>query len=110
MLEEAGLEAWAVDILGWGFSDLGYNSFYVIYVFTLTLNFYIRCPSTKQHLLKHEHHCLLLVVENRPPCDVASKRYHLYQVSSLVLEFLSEFCNVVSSLDALLSYFLKQLI
>ncbi|OAY60219.1 uncharacterized hydrolase YugF isoform X2 [Manihot esculenta] len=39
LLEEAGLEAWAVDILGWGFSDL----------------------------------------ENRPPCDVASKRYHLYQ-------------------------------
>ena len=23
MLEEAGLETWAVDILGWGFSDLG---------------------------------------------------------------------------------------
>jgi hypothetical protein len=23
LLEEAGLEAWAVDILGWGFSDLG---------------------------------------------------------------------------------------
>ncbi|KAJ8775200.1 hypothetical protein K2173_020204 [Erythroxylum novogranatense] len=39
-LEEAGLEAWAVDILGWGFCDL----------------------------------------ELRPPCDVASKRYHLYQL------------------------------
>ncbi|TVU38078.1 hypothetical protein EJB05_11428, partial [Eragrostis curvula] len=39
LLEEAGLEAWAVDILGWGFSDL----------------------------------------ETRPPCDVASKREHLYQ-------------------------------
>ncbi|KAG0545689.1 hypothetical protein BDA96_02G383700 [Sorghum bicolor] len=39
LLEEAGLEAWAVDILGWGFSDL----------------------------------------EARPPCDVASKREHLYQ-------------------------------
>ncbi|KAI3970824.1 hypothetical protein MKX01_024471 [Papaver californicum] len=23
LLEEAGMEAWAVDILGWGFSDLG---------------------------------------------------------------------------------------
>ncbi|KAF2299327.1 hypothetical protein GH714_031567 [Hevea brasiliensis] len=40
LLEEAGLEAWAVDVLGWGFSDL----------------------------------------EMRPPCDVASKRYHLYQL------------------------------
>ncbi|ONM25041.1 alpha/beta-Hydrolases superfamily protein, partial [Zea mays] len=40
LLEEAGLEAWAVDILGWGFSDL----------------------------------------ETRPPCDVASKREHFYQV------------------------------
>nr|CAB3454880.1 unnamed protein product [Digitaria exilis] len=39
LLEEAGLEAWAVDILGWGFSDLA----------------------------------------TRPPCDVASKREHLYQ-------------------------------
>ncbi|XP_062187621.1 alpha/beta hydrolase domain-containing protein VTE7-like isoform X2 [Phragmites australis] len=39
LLEEAGLEAWAVDILGWGFSDL----------------------------------------ETRPPCDVVSKREHLYQ-------------------------------
>ncbi|GJN11117.1 hypothetical protein PR202_ga29286 [Eleusine coracana subsp. coracana] len=44
LLEEAGLEAWAVDILGWGFSDL----------------------------------------EARPPCDVASKREHLYQVSKLI--------------------------
>ncbi|CAM0914097.1 unnamed protein product [Alopecurus aequalis] len=39
LLEEAGLEPWAVDVLGWGFSDL----------------------------------------EARPPCDVASKREHLYQ-------------------------------
>ncbi|KAK4263579.1 hypothetical protein QN277_028972 [Acacia crassicarpa] len=39
LLEEAGFEAWAVDILGWGFSDL----------------------------------------EKLPPCDVASKRNHLYQ-------------------------------
>ncbi|XP_057953272.1 alpha/beta hydrolase domain-containing protein VTE7-like [Malania oleifera] len=39
LLEEAGMEAWAIDILGWGFSDL----------------------------------------EMLPPCDVASKRYHLYQ-------------------------------
>ncbi|KAJ6753058.1 ALPHA/BETA-HYDROLASES SUPERFAMILY PROTEIN [Salix koriyanagi] len=40
LLEEAGLEAWAVDVLGWGFSDL----------------------------------------ETCPPCDVASKRHHLYQL------------------------------
>uniref|UniRef100_A0A803QQ13 AB hydrolase-1 domain-containing protein n=1 Tax=Cannabis sativa TaxID=3483 RepID=A0A803QQ13_CANSA len=40
MLEEAGLETWAVDILGWGFSDL----------------------------------------EQRPSCDVPSKRQHLYQL------------------------------
>ncbi|KAI3462885.1 hypothetical protein Pfo_019548 [Paulownia fortunei] len=40
LLEDAGLEAWAIDILGWGFSDL----------------------------------------ERRPPCNVASKRYHLYQL------------------------------
>ncbi|KAH6761848.1 alpha/beta-Hydrolases superfamily protein [Perilla frutescens var. hirtella] len=40
LLEDAGLEVWAIDILGWGFSDL----------------------------------------ETRPPCNVASKRYHLYQL------------------------------
>ncbi|XP_022858526.1 uncharacterized protein LOC111379402 [Olea europaea var. sylvestris] len=40
LLEKAGLEAWAIDILGWGFSDL----------------------------------------ERRPPCNVASKRNHLYQL------------------------------
>ncbi|XP_059445451.1 alpha/beta hydrolase domain-containing protein VTE7 isoform X2 [Corylus avellana] len=40
LLEEAGIEAWAVDILGWGFSDL----------------------------------------ERLPPCDVASKREHFYQL------------------------------
>ncbi|PPR89907.1 hypothetical protein GOBAR_AA30780 [Gossypium barbadense] len=40
LLEESGLEAWALDILGWGFSDLG----------------------------------------RLPPCNVASKRYHLHQL------------------------------
>ncbi|XP_023546937.1 uncharacterized protein LOC111805886 isoform X2 [Cucurbita pepo subsp. pepo] len=40
LLEEAGFETWAVDILGWGFSDL----------------------------------------ERLPPCDVTSKRVHLYQL------------------------------
>ncbi|XP_037438326.1 uncharacterized hydrolase YugF-like isoform X2 [Triticum dicoccoides] len=39
LLEDAGLEAWAVDVLGWGFSNL----------------------------------------ETRPPCDIVSKREHLYQ-------------------------------
>ncbi|KAL3526588.1 hypothetical protein ACH5RR_011244 [Cinchona calisaya] len=40
LLEDAALETWAVDILGWGFSDL----------------------------------------ETLPPCNAASKRYHLYQL------------------------------
>ncbi|XP_030956744.1 uncharacterized protein LOC115978952 isoform X3 [Quercus lobata] len=40
LLEEAGLETWAVDILGWGFSD----------------------------------------IERLPPCNVASKREHFYQL------------------------------
>ncbi|XVE83686.1 hypothetical protein DITRI_Ditri16bG0106500 [Diplodiscus trichospermus] len=40
LLEESGLEAWAIDVLGWGFSDLG----------------------------------------KLPPCNVESKRYHLYQL------------------------------
>ncbi|GFZ19242.1 alpha/beta-Hydrolases superfamily protein [Actinidia rufa] len=40
LLEEAGLDVWAVDVLGWGFSDL----------------------------------------EIRPPCNVAAKRHHLYQL------------------------------
>ncbi|THG20318.1 hypothetical protein TEA_029453 [Camellia sinensis var. sinensis] len=40
LLEEAGLEVWAVDVLGWGFSDL----------------------------------------EPLPPCNAATKRYHLYQL------------------------------
>ncbi|EPS70191.1 hypothetical protein M569_04568, partial [Genlisea aurea] len=40
LLEGLGVEAWAIDILGWGFSDL----------------------------------------ETRPPCNVAAKRYHLYQL------------------------------
>ncbi|CAN1314091.1 Uncharacterized hydrolase YugF [Linum perenne] len=44
-LEAAGLEAWAVDVLGWGFSDL----------------------------------------EKLPPCNVQTKREHLYQVEKLVL-------------------------
>ncbi|XP_030485192.2 alpha/beta hydrolase domain-containing protein VTE7 [Cannabis sativa] len=40
LLENAGLETWAIDVLGWGFSDLG----------------------------------------SLPPCTVASKRHHLYQI------------------------------
>ncbi|XP_026386449.1 uncharacterized protein LOC113281802 [Papaver somniferum] len=40
LLEEAGMETWAVDILGWGFSDLSI----------------------------------------RPPCNVTSKREHLFQL------------------------------
>lgn len=33
LLEEAGLETWAVDILGWGFSDLGMLSLFVFFPF-----------------------------------------------------------------------------
>lgn len=36
LLEDAGLEAWAVDILGWGFSDLGLFSsldYFIVYSF-----------------------------------------------------------------------------
>lgn len=36
LLEEAGLETWAVDILGWGFSDLGIlfcSSTFAIFIF-----------------------------------------------------------------------------
>ncbi|KAF3323382.1 monoacylglycerol lipase ABHD6 isoform X2 [Carex littledalei] len=40
LLEEAGVETWAIDILGWGFSNL----------------------------------------ETLPPCDVSTKREHLYQL------------------------------
>ena len=40
LLEDFSLEAWALDVLGWGFFDLG----------------------------------------RLPPCNVASKRYHLYQL------------------------------
>ncbi|XP_064948262.1 alpha/beta hydrolase domain-containing protein VTE7 isoform X5 [Musa acuminata AAA Group] len=45
LLEGAGIDTWAVDILGWGFSDL----------------------------------------QMLPPCNVAAKREHLYQVSKLVM-------------------------
>lgn len=31
LLEDAGLETWAIDILGWGFSDLGFVCFPAIY-------------------------------------------------------------------------------
>ncbi|KAJ0038588.1 hypothetical protein Pint_23492 [Pistacia integerrima] len=51
LLEEAGLETWAIDILGWGFSDL-------VLLFSSFL-------------------CLL---ERIPSCDVTSKREHFYQL------------------------------
>lgn len=34
LLEEAGYETWAIDILGWGFSDLG-SLYYFTYIFYL---------------------------------------------------------------------------
>ncbi|KAI8534102.1 hypothetical protein RHMOL_Rhmol10G0062400 [Rhododendron molle] len=52
LLEDAGLEVWAVDVLGWGFSDLA-----VVILFPI-----------------------LAGLEVLPPCDPATKRYHLYQL------------------------------
>lgn len=42
LLENAGLETWAVDILGWGFSDLGtFNEIFIyiyLYIYMLPEN------------------------------------------------------------------------
>ncbi|XP_030956745.1 uncharacterized protein LOC115978952 isoform X4 [Quercus lobata] len=61
LLEEAGLETWAVDILGWGFSD----------------------------------------IERLPPCNVASKREHFYQVEKLVLIDASVYAEGTGNLASL---------
>jgi hypothetical protein len=40
LLEEAGFETWAIDILGWGFSDLGlfyYFAYCILFISPLSL-------------------------------------------------------------------------
>lgn len=102
MLEEAGLETWAVDILGWGFSDLGLFYLLVgvcVYIWIFRpISIYLgsRCTThilfgTKALLLLRVYSflyvCLFLMLcflfnmsERLPPCNVASKREHFYQV------------------------------
>ncbi|KAG9157712.1 hypothetical protein Leryth_021225 [Lithospermum erythrorhizon] len=41
LLEEAGLETWAIDVLGWGFSDLG-----TIYLMPLIFSYDLECVFT----------------------------------------------------------------
>nr|XP_027073788.1 uncharacterized protein LOC113698244 isoform X2 [Coffea arabica] len=62
LLEDAALETWAIDILGWGFSDLGSSS-----------NPYSNFRGEREYNFS-------LSSERLPPCDAASKRYHLYQL------------------------------
>ncbi|KAK8533870.1 hypothetical protein V6N13_028441 [Hibiscus sabdariffa] len=75
LLEESGLEVWALDVLGWGFSDLGssshLNTISCRIVFTP-----IFLPSVL--ITVHVYTCPLL--GRLPSCNVASKRYHLYQL------------------------------
>jgi hypothetical protein len=69
LLEEAGIETWAIDILGWGFSDLGllhYFSYVMFIPFSLHFS--------------HVFFSLIYTSEKLPSCDVVSKREHFYQV------------------------------
>ena len=73
LLEESGIETWAIDILGWGFSDLGLF-YYFSYCMLLLSALFMRFLT-----------CFLLFFffyssEKLPPCDVVSKRDHFYQV------------------------------
>ena len=100
MLEEAGLETWAVDILAWGFSDLGL--FYLLVCVCVCMGFlayyqisiYLGSRHTR-HILSQTKALLLLrdysflrknacflfhVLERLPPCNVASKCEHFYLV------------------------------
>lgn len=88
LLEEAGLETWAIDILGWGFSDLG-------------LYQYISCVICVPFSL-HFSHAFFYPSAKLPSCDVVSKREHFYQVLVCYLIHLldHEFCN--ETLKALL--------
>lgn len=83
MLEEAGLETWAIDVLGWGFSDLGifldlapllcFSLLGLLKLFGKLILVHSQYPTYLLFLP-----CILL--EKLPPCSVASKRDHLYQV------------------------------
>nr|GLL18744.1 uncharacterized protein LOC109180445 [Ipomoea trifida] len=75
LLEDTGVEAWAIDILGWGFSDLGFV-FVPCFYFLLKDSAYFGVP-----LVCFSSLCsFLAITERRPTCDAASKRYHLYQL------------------------------
>lgn len=75
LLEDAGLETWAIDILGWGFSDLGFVCFSSLkYKFTLQQKYYFL------EFVIYLSYSIVPVLERLPPCNAASKRYHLYQV------------------------------
>ncbi|CAL0318199.1 unnamed protein product [Lupinus luteus] len=72
LLEESGFETWAIDILGWGFSDLGLF-YYLAY-----------CMSVLTSFLYHFFVLFSIFFsfypsEKLPPCDVVSKRDHFYQ-------------------------------
>jgi len=91
LLEEAGLEAWAIDVLGWGFCDLG--SF-----ISLCSCFFIPILSYRI-FFNSLSFIMLLVLERLPPCNVVSKRCHLYQVLPIyhvINLLLFDFANVVS--------------
>ncbi|CAN8312170.1 unnamed protein product [Cochlearia groenlandica] len=70
LLEEAGLETWAFDILGWGFSDLG----------SLLVSILGQILLTRKLKDLYLHVLLCFYLEGKlPPCDVASKREHFYK-------------------------------
>lgn len=95
LLEEAGLEAWAVDVLGWGFSDLGSFTCLFLFVIWSELDFFFLSYlsfATNASLFIHPFNHSLLVLERRPPCSAASKRHHLYQVSIIYCGFLLLYC------------------
>ncbi|CAI0390761.1 unnamed protein product [Linum tenue] len=82
-LEEAGLEAWAVDVLGWGFSDLGLfcissillcmgSTFNVGEQQLTTLFVFLLFASIFGTLMEF--------LEKLPPCNVQTKREHLHQL------------------------------
>ncbi|MBA0614480.1 hypothetical protein Godav_014775 [Gossypium davidsonii] len=76
LLEESGLEAWALDILGWGFSDLGSSSHRLtISTGFVFMSIFLRCA-----LMTICVYIFPPLPGRLPPCNVASKRYHFYQL------------------------------
>ena len=71
------METWAVDILGWGFSDLGW-----FFSFSPSVLFLICILIILLGLLKRVS---LRIPERLPSCDVVSKRNHLYEVLSFII-------------------------